>query len=80
MHGVFICQRDVGCWYLFRNERSVLAEKVKRGEERERGRRRGGGKKRAADTMQLALSIVNEPRCFRDKERVCERSYPLQFP
>lgn len=34
-----------------------------------RGRRRE--KKKAVDTTQLELSVVNKPRCLRDKEDEC---------
>lgn len=39
---------------------------VKRGEERG-----GREKKKTADATQLELSVVNEPRCLRDKEDEC---------
>lgn len=43
-----------------------------------------GKEGRTADATQLELSVLNEPRCLRDKEDksvcVCVRCYPLIFP
>lgn len=48
---------------------------VEKGEERYKGKEEGGGeegeKKKTADATQLELSVVNEPRCLRDKEDEC---------